>query len=77
MTNLKVWTLAESLGAVESLANHPDIMTRSSVDPEIRKQLEIFDNMVRLSTGIEDIEDLIKDIDQALNNMKKVNRAKF
>ena len=77
MTNLKVFTLAESLGAVESLANHPAIMTHSSVDPEVRKELEIYDHMVRLSVGIEDIEDLLKDLDQALNNMSSKPRVKF
>ncbi len=70
MTNLKVWTLAESLGAVESLANHPAIMTHASVAPDIRKKLGIDDNYVRLSTGIEDIDDLINDLDQALNNIR-------
>lgn len=76
LTHLKVWTLAESLGAVESLVNHPAFMTHTSIQPEIRKQLGITDNFVRLSAGIEDVQDLLADLDQALNNMNK-QKAKF
>lgn len=64
--NLKVFILAESLGGYESLAEHPAIMTHASVPPEQRKVLGIGDNFVRLSVGIEDPEDLIQDLDQAL-----------
>ncbi|WP_144395119.1 cystathionine gamma-synthase [Pleionea sediminis] len=66
MENLNVFTLAESLGGVESLVNHPAIMTHASVPKDIRKALGIIDGLVRLSVGIEDPEDLMKDIDQAL-----------
>ena len=66
MEQLKIFALAESLGGVESLVNHPAIMTHASVPKEIRKELGIHDNLVRLSVGIEDPEDLIADIDQAL-----------
>jgi len=66
MQNLKIFALAESLGGVESLVNHPAIMTHASVPVEIRERLGIVDNLVRLSVGIEDVDDLIEDIEQAL-----------
>jgi len=64
---LKVFTLAESLGGYESLCEMPSQMTHASVPEDERKKLGITDNMIRLSVGIEDAEDLIKDLDQALN----------
>lgn len=67
LENLKVFTLAESLGGVESLANHPATMTHASIPEDKRKEIGIGDDLVRLSVGIEDIEDLIADIEQALN----------
>lgn len=69
MQNLNIFALAESLGGVESLVNHPAIMTHASVPKEIRKKLGIADNLVRLSVGIEDVEDLIEDIRQALDSL--------
>src|SRR5690606_33056235 len=66
LENLKVITLAESLGGVESLVNHPAIMTHASVPPDIRKQLGITDNLVRLSVGIEHVDDLVEDLKAAL-----------
>ncbi len=66
LENLKVFTLAESLGGVESLANHPALMTHASIPEDVRKANGISDDLVRLSVGIEDIEDLIADIEQAL-----------
>lgn len=69
MQNLNIFALAESLGGVESLVNHPAIMTHASVPKDIRKKLGIADNLVRLSVGIEDVEDLIEDIRQALDNL--------
>ncbi|NVJ61994.1 MAG: PLP-dependent transferase [Gammaproteobacteria bacterium] len=66
MENLNIFALAESLGGVESLVNHPAIMTHASVPKEMRKKLGITDGLVRLSVGIEDPEDLMRDIDQAL-----------
>ncbi|WP_444998163.1 cystathionine gamma-synthase [Aliikangiella sp. IMCC44359] len=69
MQNLEIFALAESLGGVESLVNHPAIMTHASVPKETRKQLGILDNLVRLSVGIEDVEDLIDDIKQALDRI--------
>jgi cystathionine gamma-lyase len=62
----RIFALAESLGGVESLIEHPAIMTHASVPPEVRSQLGISDALVRISVGIEDIEDLIADLDQAL-----------
>lgn len=63
---LKIFTLAESLGGVESLAGHPATMTHASIPKEERENLGITDSLIRLSVGIEDIEDLIADIEQAL-----------
>ena len=62
----RVFSLAESLGGVESLINHPAIMTHASVPAEIRARLGISDTLVRLSVGVEDVNDLIEDLDQAL-----------
>ena len=62
---VKVFTLAESLGGVESLIEHPALMTHLSVDPAVRQQIGITDNLIRLSVGIEDMEDLIADLEQA------------
>jgi len=64
---LRVFSLAESLGGVESLVDHPTIMTHASVPLERRIQLGIEDNLVRLSVGIENVEDLLKDLDNALS----------
>mmetsp|Transcript_43286 Transcript_43286/g.70405 ORF Transcript_43286/g.70405 Transcript_43286/m.70405 type:complete len:397 (+) Transcript_43286:55-1245(+) len=66
LENLKIFALAESLGAVESLAEHPAIMTHAAVPPDQRKKLGISDSLVRLSVGIENVEDLIADLRQAL-----------
>lgn len=66
LEKVKVFTLAESLGGVESLANHPALMTHASIPEEKRKEIGITDDLVRLSVGIEDIEDLIDDLKQAL-----------
>ena len=64
----EVFALAESLGGVESLIEHPAIMTHASIPKEIRDQIGIEDGLVRLSVGVEDIDDLIADLDQALGN---------
>jgi cystathionine gamma-lyase/cystathionine beta-lyase/cystathionine gamma-lyase/homocysteine desulfhydrase len=66
LENVKVCTLAESLGGVESLISHPASMTHASVPLEKRNSLGITDGLVRVSVGIEDIEDIISDLDQAL-----------
>ena len=65
---LRVFALAESLGGVESLADHPALMTHASVPATDRKRLGVGDNLVRLSVGIEDPNDLLADIRQALEN---------
>jgi cystathionine beta-lyase/cystathionine gamma-synthase len=62
----RVFALAESLGGVESLIGHPASMTHASVPPELRQKMGLSDSLVRLSVGIEDVEDLIEDLDQAL-----------
>jgi cystathionine beta-lyase/cystathionine gamma-synthase len=66
LERLEVFTLAESLGGVESLIDHPAIMTHASVPPEARAKLGISDSLVRLSIGIEDAADLIADLEAAL-----------
>jgi cystathionine gamma-lyase len=67
LESLKVFTLAESLGGVESLANHPALMTHASIPEDKRKEIGISDDLVRLSVGIEDAEDLIADLEQAFS----------
>jgi cystathionine gamma-lyase len=66
LERVQIFSLAESLGGVESLIEHPAIMTHASVPPEIRKELGIEDGLIRLSVGIEDCDDLIHDLEQAL-----------
>ena len=66
LENLRLFTLAESLGGVESLVDHPAIMTHASVPPAQRAELGISDTLIRLSVGIEDVNDLIADLDHAL-----------
>ena len=66
LERLKIFVCAESLGGVESLAEHPAIMTHASIPAEIRKSLGISDSLVRLSVGVEDLADLKADIAQAL-----------
>lgn len=66
MTSTKVFSCAESLGGVESLINHPAIMTHASMPREVRERIGVVDGLVRLSVGIEDVEDLIEDLDAAL-----------
>ena len=67
LEKVKVFTLAESLGGVESLANHPALMTHASLPAEKRAEIGITDDLVRLSVGIEDIDDLIADLERAFN----------
>jgi len=66
LENLKVFTLAESLGGVESLANHPSTMTHASIPELERLKIGITESLIRLSVGIEDINDLIGDLDKTL-----------
>lgn len=64
---VEIFALAESLGGVESLIEHPAIMTHASIPKENREKLGILDNFVRISVGIEDLEDLMADLDRALS----------
>lgn len=67
LKNVKVFTLGESLGGVESLLSHPASMTHASVPKEDRERLGITDSLVRFSVGIEDIEDIIADVENSVN----------
>ncbi|PYS69179.1 MAG: cystathionine gamma-synthase [Acidobacteria bacterium] len=69
LESVKLCTLAESLGGVETLISHPATMTHASVDEEKRERLGITDGLVRISVGIEDTDDIIADIDQALDKI--------
>ncbi|PTQ98000.1 cystathionine gamma-lyase/cystathionine beta-lyase [Mucilaginibacter yixingensis] len=64
--SFKVFTLAESLGGVESLINHPATMTHASIPKEVREAAGVVDNLLRLSVGVEDVDDLLDDLKQAL-----------
>ena len=67
LENLHYFSLAESLGGVESLSGHPASMTHASIPKEEREKVGLVDSLIRLSVGIEDIEDLKEDLDKALN----------
>jgi cystathionine gamma-lyase len=69
LENVKIFALAESLGGVESLIEHPAIMTHATIPPETRAKLGIGDGLVRLSVGVEDLEDLRADLAQALKSI--------
>jgi len=69
LESVEIFALAESLGGVESLIEHPAIMTHASVPPEQRKALGIDDSLIRLSVGVEDLTDLLADLDQAFNKV--------
>ena len=66
MENLNVFSLGESLGGVESLCTHPASMTHASIPKEEREKTGLKDTLIRLSVGIEDVEDLIADLEQAI-----------
>lgn len=67
-SSFKVFTLAESLGGVESLINHPATMTHGSIPKEVREKVGVVDNLIRISVGVEDIDDLLADLEQALGS---------
>jgi cystathionine beta-lyase/cystathionine gamma-synthase len=69
LNTVRLMALAESLGGVETLISHPASMTHASVPPERRQQIGITDDMVRISVGIEDVEDLREDLVQALDRV--------
>ena len=66
LNQVKICSLAESLGGVETLISLPALMTHASMPQEVRERVGITDGLVRLSVGIEDVEDIIADLDQAL-----------
>lgn len=69
LENLKIFLLAESLGGVESLIEHPALMTHASIIKEEREKIGITDSLIRVSVGIENVEDLIEDLDKAFKNI--------
>ena len=69
LSSTELFMCAESLGAVESLMEHPGLMTHASVPVEVRAELGISDSLIRLSIGIENVEDLISDLSQALDKV--------
>ncbi|HXZ13355.1 MAG TPA: PLP-dependent aspartate aminotransferase family protein [Candidatus Sulfotelmatobacter sp.] len=66
LKNVRICSLAESLGGVETLISHPALMTHASIPPELQREIGITEGMIRISVGIEDVEDLTADLDQAL-----------
>ncbi|HEX6223334.1 MAG TPA: PLP-dependent transferase, partial [Chryseolinea sp.] len=66
MESVELFSLAESLGGVESLINHPASMTHASVPKEERQKNGLVDSLIRLSIGVEDVDDLVEDLGQAL-----------
>ena len=66
LTKTKLFTLAESLGGVESLIGHPSTMTHASIPREERLKVGLTDSLIRLSVGVEDVDDLLADLQQAL-----------
>lgn len=69
LENVHLFALAESLGGVESLVDHPAIMTHASIPKEVREGLGIYDNLIRLSVGVEDCDDLIGDLNTAFSKV--------
>ncbi len=69
-----LFSLAESLGGAESLIEHPAIMTHASIPAETRKKTGISDNLIRISVGIEDVNDLIADLENAFGALRKISK---
>ena len=69
LSNTHLFTLAESLGGVESLIGHPASMTHASIPRSERLKVGLTDSLIRLSVGIEDVDDLIEDLDKAFQNL--------
>jgi cystathionine gamma-lyase len=67
LETVELFTLAESLGGVESLIEHPAIMTHASIPRDVRESIGLTDNLIRISAGIEGIDDLIEDLENALS----------
>jgi cystathionine beta-lyase/cystathionine gamma-synthase len=72
LSSTKIFALAESLGGVESLINHPASMTHASIPREERIKYGLTDSLIRLSVGVEDVEDLIEDLKQAIEKVQKI-----
>ena len=70
LSNLKLFTLAESLGGVESLISHPSSMTHASLSSDLKEKNNITDSLIRISVGIENHEDLINDLSKSFNKLK-------
>src|SRR5260221_14230820 len=75
LKRLKLCALAESLGGVETLISHPATMTHASIPPEERQRIGVTDGLVRISVGLEDVEDIIADLKHALR--KRINFSSF
>jgi cystathionine beta-lyase/cystathionine gamma-synthase len=71
LDSVRLMALAESLGGVETLISHPASMTHGSVPPDRRQAIGITDDLVRISVGIEDVEDLVEDLSQALDRVPR------
>ncbi len=71
LRSVKIFALAESLGGVESLIDHPVSMTHASMDPKLRQEAGITENLIRLSVGLENIEDILEDLGSALDTVPK------
>jgi cystathionine gamma-synthase len=74
LRSVKVFALAESLGGVESLIDHPVSMTHASVDPGLREEAGITESLIRLSVGLENIDDILDDLGNALDTISKTSR---
>jgi cystathionine beta-lyase/cystathionine gamma-synthase len=75
-TETRLFSLAESLGGVESLIEHPASMTHGSIEPAVRRAAGLADGLIRLSVGIEDPDDLVADLDQALGRENLTRRTR-
>lgn len=73
LKSFKYFTLAESLGGVESLVNHPATMTHASIPADKRLEMGISDGLIRFSLGVEDHEDLVQDVIQGLNSLTETD----
>ena len=69
LKGVKLFALAESLGGVESLIEHPAIMTHASVPKKVRESIGLSDNLIRLSVGIEHVQDLLEDLENAFKGV--------
>jgi cystathionine gamma-synthase len=75
LRTVKTFALAESLGGVESLIDHPVSMTHASMDPVLREEAGITENLIRLSVGLEHIDDLLDDLGKALDTIPKIKTS--